>query len=94
MHVDSIDSIFTRDEVRAVARARERGWARTRCTAWRGNSRWTCGWSATSSRPSEGVKIKLIPIPREIMEKNRKEPPPFLEVAVLEAEPVIHSKGR
>lgn len=44
---------------------------------------------------SEGVKIKLIPIPREIMEKNRKEPPPFLEVAVLEAEPVIRrNKGK
>jgi hypothetical protein len=35
-----------------------------------------------------GVRIKLIQIPREIMEKNRKEPPPFLEVATLEAEPV------
>ena len=37
---------------------------------------------------SEGVLIKLIPIPREIMEKNRTSPPPFLEVAVLEAEPI------
>ena len=37
---------------------------------------------------SEGVQIKLIPIPREIMEKNRTSPPPFLEVAVLEAEVV------
>lgn len=35
-----------------------------------------------------GVRIKLIQIPREIMEKNRKEPPPFLQVAMLEAEPV------
>jgi adenine-specific DNA-methyltransferase len=35
-----------------------------------------------------GVKIKLIQIPREIMEKNRKGPPPFLEVAVLQAEAV------
>jgi len=42
---------------------------------------------------AEGVKIKLIPIPREIMEKNRKNPPPFLEVAVLEAEPVYRSKA-
>src|ERR1051326_1425524 len=41
---------------------------------------------------SEGVQIKLIPIPREIMEKNRKEPPPFLEVAVLEAEPVYRKQ--
>jgi len=34
------------------------------------------------------LRIKLIQIPREIMEKNRKDPPPFLEVATLEAEPV------
>ncbi len=27
------------------------------------------------------------------MEKNRKEPPPFLEVATLEAEPVYRDKG-
>lgn len=37
---------------------------------------------------ADNIKVKLIPIPREIMEKNRKEPPPFLEVATLEAEPV------
>jgi hypothetical protein len=36
------------------------------------------------------VKLKLIQIPREIMERNRKSPPPFLEMAVLEAEPVYH----
>ena len=40
-----------------------------------------------------GVKIKLIQIPREIMEKNRTSPPPFLEVATLEAEPVIREVG-
>ncbi len=37
---------------------------------------------------ADNIKIKLIPIPREIMEKNRTNPPPFLEVAVLEAEPI------
>jgi hypothetical protein len=35
------------------------------------------------------VEFRLIQIPREIMEKNRKEPPPFLEVATLVAEPVV-----
>ena len=29
--------------------------------------------------------MKLISIPREIMEKNRTSPPPFLEMALLEA---------
>ncbi|MEA2012530.1 MAG: hypothetical protein U9O87_05515 [Verrucomicrobiota bacterium] len=38
------------------------------------------------------VKIKLIPIPREIMEKNRTSPPPFLEVATLEAEIVKNTE--
>jgi hypothetical protein len=42
---------------------------------------------------SEGVQMKLIPIPREIMEKNRTSPPPFLEVAVLEAEPINRKDG-
>lgn len=39
-----------------------------------------------------GVKLKLVQIPREIMEKNRKSPLPFSEVAVLAAEPV-YRKG-
>ncbi len=41
-----------------------------------------------------GVKLMLIQIPREIMEKNRTNPPPFLEMAVLEAEPVYRKKGK
>jgi hypothetical protein len=38
-----------------------------------------------------GVSIKLMMIPREIMEKDRREPPPFLEVATLTAAPVLAS---
>jgi adenine-specific DNA-methyltransferase len=58
-HVDGIDSIFTRSEPSAVARA----------VAQAGG--------------------------REIMEKNRKNPPPFLEMAVLEAEAVYRkAEGR
>ena len=41
------------------------------------------------------ITIKLIQIPREIMEKNRKEPPPFLEVATLQAESIFREhEGR
>ena len=40
-----------------------------------------------------GVRIKLIRIPREIMERNRKDPPPFFEVASLQAEPVYRTQG-
>lgn len=89
VHVDAIDSIFTRDEVRAVAlAAKQAGAKEVNCLAWEFEMdlRLTC-----NALESElGVRIKLIPIPREIMEKNRKEPPPFLEVATLEARPVYH----
>jgi adenine-specific DNA-methyltransferase len=85
--VDGIDSILTRDEVRAVAKAaREAGAKEVHCLAWEFEMdlRLVCH----ELEASEGVTIKLIPIPREIMEKNRTSPPPFLEVAVLEAEPI------
>jgi DNA modification methylase len=87
--VEGIDSILTREEVRAVARAaREASAKEVHCLAWEFEMdlRLIC----IELEASEGVQIKLIPIPREIMEKNRKEPPPFLEVAVLEAEVVVH----
>ena len=92
VHVDGIDSILTRDEVRAVVKAaREAGARELHCLAWEFEMdlRLICHELETA----EGVKIKLIPIPREIMEKNRTSPPPFLEVAVLEAEPVYRKKG-
>ena len=92
VHVDNIDSIFTREELRAVVEAaREAGAKEIHCLAWEFEMdlRLVCH----ELEAADGVKIKLIPIPREIMEKNRKNPPPFLEVAVLEAEPVYHDKN-
>ncbi|MCG2778714.1 MAG: hypothetical protein L6406_23810 [Desulfobacterales bacterium] len=92
VHVDGIDSIFTRDEVRAVVKAaREAGAKEVHCLAWEFEMdlRLVC----LELEAAAGVKIKLIPIPREIMEKNRTNPPPFLEVAVLEAEPVYRKEG-
>lgn len=86
-HVDKIDGIFTRDELRAVAKAAiEAGAKEIHCLAWEFEMdlKLTCH----EIEHAEKIKIKLIPIPREIMEKNRTSPPPFLEVAVLEAEPV------
>ncbi len=91
VHVDKIDSIFTRNEVRAVALAvKAAGGREVNCLAWEFEMdlRMTC-----DALESElGLKIKLIPIPREIMERNRKDQPPFLEVATLQAEPVIHTE--
>jgi adenine-specific DNA-methyltransferase len=93
VHVDNIDSLFTRDELRAVARAaREAGAKEVHCLAWEFEMdlRLVCH----EVEAAEGVKVRLIPIPREIMEKNRTNPPPFLEMAVLEAEPVYRANAK
>lgn len=91
VHVDHIDSIFTREEVHAVAiAAKEAGAREVHCLSWEFEMdlRLTCDALENELK----IKIKLIPIPREIMEKNRKDPPPFLEVATLEAEPVYKTE--
>ncbi|MBI4667471.1 MAG: site-specific DNA-methyltransferase [Nitrospinae bacterium] len=92
-HVDGIDSIFTREEAKEVAKAvQQAGGKECYCLAWEFEMDLRL---ATAALEKEfGVKLKLIPIPREIMEKNRKEPPPFLEMAVLEAEPVYKGDGK
>lgn len=87
-HVDSIDSIFTRDEAKEVAEAvNAAGGREVYCLAWEFEMDLRL---ATAALEKEfGVKFKLIPIPREIMEKNRTSPPPFLEMALLDAEAVV-----
>ena len=90
VHVDGIDGLLTRDEVRAVAlAAKDTGAGEVHCLAWEFEMdlRLVCH----ALEAETGVAIKLIPIPREIMEKNRTSPPPFLEMAVLEAEAVVRS---
>jgi adenine-specific DNA-methyltransferase len=92
IYVDGIDSLLTQDEVRAVAKAaREAGAKEAHCLSWdfEMDLRLICH----EVEASEGVQMKLIPIPREIMEKNRTSPPPFLEVAVLEAEAINRKDG-
>ncbi len=86
-HVDGIDSLFTREEATAVANAvAQAGGRECYCLAWEFEMDLRLHTAALAAEL--GVKLKLIQIPREIMEKNRTSPPPFLEVAVLEAEPV------
>jgi adenine-specific DNA-methyltransferase len=90
-HVDGIDSVFSRGEAKAVVQAaKEAGAKELACLAWEFEMdlRMLCD----ALEREHGVRIKLIQIPREIMEKNRKEPPPFLEVATLEAEAVLRTK--
>jgi adenine-specific DNA-methyltransferase len=86
-HVDGIDSMFTRDEARAVATATAAAGGREcYCLAW--EFEMDLHLLVNALVPELGIKLKLVQIPREIMEKNRKAPPPFLEVAVLAAEAV------
>lgn len=87
-HVDGIDSVFTRGEATAVAQAvTQAGGREAYCLAW--EFEMELRQHCLALEAELGVKMKLIPIPREIMEKNRTSPPPFLEMAVLEAEPVV-----
>lgn len=91
VHVDGIDSMLSRNEVKAVAAAaKEAGAKEVHCLAWEFEMdlRMVCN----EIEHAEGIRIKLIPIPREIMEKNRTSPPPFLEVAILEAQPIYHKR--
>ncbi len=91
-HVDGIDGYFTRKEARAVAEAAQAAGAKeVACLAW--EFEMDLRMECDALEREFGVRIKLIQIPREIMEKNRKEPPPFLEVASLEAEPVYRKNA-
>ncbi len=90
-HVDSIDSMFSRQEASAVAKAAAAAGGREcYCLAW--EFEMDLRLTVAALEQELGVKLKLIQIPREIMERNRKSPPPFLEMAVLEAEPVYRGK--
>lgn len=69
-HVDSIDGLFTRDELRAVAKAaKEAGAKELHCLAWEFEMdlRLVCN----EIEHADNIKIKLIPIPREIMEDRK-----------------------
>ncbi len=92
VHVAGIDSVFGREQARQAALAAQSIGARElTCLAWEFEMdlRMVCD----DLEKELDVKIKLVRIPREIMEKNRKDPPPFFEVASLLAEPVYRSEG-
>ena len=88
VHVDGIDSIFTREEASEVAKAvKSTGGKEVHCLAW--DYEMEIRQAIAAVEAELGVKIRLHRIPREIMEKNRTEVPPFFEIALLEAEPVL-----
>lgn len=91
-HVDGIDGLFTRDEAREVAEAGSAVGAReVTCLAW--EFEMDLRMECNRLEQELEISIALIQIPREIMEKERKEPPPFLEVANLTAEPIFTEAG-
>lgn len=91
-HVDGIDSIFSRAEARALVQAVAAAGAKEcYCLAW--EFEMDLRLVTAELQQELGVTLKLIQIPREIMEKNRKNPPPFLEMAVLTAEPVLNKSS-
>jgi adenine-specific DNA-methyltransferase len=86
-HVDAIDSMFTREEaVRVAKTVAATGGRECYCPAW--EFEMDLHLTVNALEKEFGVRLKVVQMPREIMEKNRKSPPPFLEVAVLEAEAV------
>jgi len=95
VHVDGIDSIFSRGEVIAVAESvKAAGGREAHCLAW--DFEMDIRQIVAAVEAEHGVKVRLHRIPREIMERNRTEVPPFFEVALLEAAPVYRrdEKGR
>jgi DNA modification methylase len=87
VHVDSIDSIFTRRELRLLAEAAKAAGAKqVNCLAW--EFEMDLRLQANSLQAELGIEIRLVRIPREIMEKNRTQVT-FFEIATLQAEPVI-----
>lgn len=95
VHVDGIDSIFSRGEVVAVAEAvKAAGGRKVHCLAW--DFEMDIRQIVAAVEAEHGVSVRLHRIPREIMERNRTEVPPFFEVALLESVPVYRAgnKGR
>jgi len=92
-HVDGIDSMFSRAEAKAVAEAVAQASGK-QCYVLAWEFEMDLRLTTAALEKELGVRLMLIQIPREIMEKNRKNPPPFLEMAVLEAQPVYRKKGK
>ena len=92
VHVDGIDSIFTSAEAAEVAKtAQAAGGREVHCLAW--DFEMEIRQAAAGIEAESGVKMRLHRIPREIMERNRTEIPPFYEMALLEAEPIVRKEN-
>nr|BAL54968.1 site-specific DNA-methyltransferase (adenine-specific) [uncultured Chloroflexota bacterium] len=92
IHVDQIDSIFTYEELRAVAEAvHSVGGRELHCLAWEFEMELALKKQALEAET--GVAIRLKYIPREIMEPNRTEVQ-FFEAGALEARVIWNAEAR
>nr|MBC7244612.1 site-specific DNA-methyltransferase [Chloroflexota bacterium] len=92
VHVDQIDSIFSHEELRAVAEAvRSVGGREVHCLAWEFEMELSRKKEALEAET--GVSIRLKYIPREIMEPNRTEVQ-FFEAGALEARVIWTAEAR
>jgi adenine-specific DNA-methyltransferase len=91
VHVDSIDSVFTREEASALAKAVAAAGGRE-CYALAWEFEMDLRLALAAIEQDFGIKIKPVYIPREIMEKNLKGTPPFFEMAVVKAAPIVRDR--
>ena len=93
--VDGIDSILTLEELGPIVEATQAAGAKeVHCLAW--EFEMDLKRNAEALEHEYGVKARLIRIPREVMEKNRRpgvDEVPFFEMATLAAEPLIRVEG-
>ena len=92
VHVGAIDSILTRQELNHVAEAaKSAGSRQVNCLAW--EFEMDLRLDANRLQAEHAIEIRLVRIPREIMEKNRISVT-FFEIATLEAEPIYKGSGK
>jgi DNA modification methylase len=95
VHVDGIDSLLTAGELKPIVEAAEAAGAKeVHCLAW--EFEMELKQAAEALEQEYGVKARLIRIPREVMEKNRRpgvDAVPFFEMATLAAKPIVKIEG-
>jgi len=95
IYVDGIDSILTLSTLKPIVEAADAASGKElHCLAW--EFEMELKRNAEALEHGHGVKIRLVRIPREVMEKNRRpgvDHVPFFEMATLAAEPVVTIEG-
>jgi adenine-specific DNA-methyltransferase len=92
IHVSAIDSLLTRQELHeVVTAAKSAGSHQVNCLAW--EFEMDLRLEANKLQAEHAIEVRLVRIPREIMEKNRTSVT-FFEVATLEAQPIYRDSHK